>query len=166
MMVTFWFYDLYCNMWGSILSFNITFTQIYWFLSNFNDFSLNWFEIQLVIRRRVGRLWQATRTRITGFPCFPFSPFSSWCIIFLPFLDTRFCAVADEGNDYIYVMGGYYNKYKAYQYKVREKINWKKTFSIGHCPNYLPPPPMTPIRATWSSFFGSRNSRFESQFRT
>ena len=25
---------------------------------------------------------------------------------------------------------------------------------------------MTPIRATWSSFFGSRNSRFESQFRT
>ena len=28
------------------------------------------------------------------------------------------------------------------------------------------PPPMTPIRATWSSFFGSRNSRFESQFRT
>ena len=29
-----------------------------------------------------------------------------------------------------------------------------------------PPPPMTPIRATWSSFFGSQNSRFESQFRT
>ena len=29
-----------------------------------------------------------------------------------------------------------------------------------------PTPPMTPIRATWSSFFGSRNSRFESQFRT
>ena len=25
---------------------------------------------------------------------------------------------------------------------------------------------MTPIRATWSSFFGSRNSRFKSQFRT
>ena len=25
---------------------------------------------------------------------------------------------------------------------------------------------MTPIRATWSSFFGSQNSRFESQFRT
>ena len=41
----------------------------------------------------------------------------------------------------------------------------KKTFSFGHCPNYLTPP-MTPIRATWSSFFGSRNSRFESQFRT
>ena len=66
----------------SILSFNITFTQIYWFLSNFNYFFLNWFEIQLVIRRRVGRLWQATRTRITGFPCFPFLPFSSLCISF------------------------------------------------------------------------------------
>ena len=25
---------------------------------------------------------------------------------------------------------------------------------------------MTPIRATWSSFFGRQNSRFESQFRT
>ena len=51
---------------------------------------------------------------------------------------------------------------------IREEINWKKTFSFGHCPNYLPPlpPPMTPIRATWSSFFGSRNSRFESQCRT
>ena len=48
----------------------------------------------------------------------------------------------------------------------REDLNWKKTFSFGHCPNYLNPPPMTPIRATWSSFFGSRNSRFESQFRT
>ena len=42
---------------------------------------------------------------------------------------------------------------------------WKKTFSFGHCPNYLNPP-MTQIQATWSSFFGSRNSRFESQFRT
>ena len=32
----------------------------------------------------------------------------------------------------------------------------------------LPPPrpPPTPIRATWSSFSGSQNSRFESQFRT
>ena len=49
---------------------------------------------------------------------------------------------------------------------LREDINWKKTFSFGHCPNYLNPPPMTPIRATWSSFFGSQNSRFESQFRT
>ena len=29
-----------------------------------------------------------------------------------------------------------------------------------------PPPPITPIRATWPSFFGSQNSRFESQFRT
>ena len=28
------------------------------------------------------------------------------------------------------------------------------------------PPPLTPIRATWSFFFGSQNSRFESQLRT
>ena len=38
---------------------------------------------------------------------------------------------------------------------LREGLNEKKV-----------PPPMTPIRATWSSFYGSRNSRFESQFRT
>ena len=49
---------------------------------------------------------------------------------------------------------------------VREGVKEKKTFSFGHCPNYLNPPPMIPIRATWSSFFGSRNSRFQSQFRT
>ena len=42
----------------------------------------------------------------------------------------------------------------------------KKTFSFGHCPNYLDPPTMTPIRATLSSFFRSQNSRFESQFKT
>ena len=33
-------------------------------------------------------------------------------------------------------------------------------FSFGHCPNYLNP------RATWSSFFGRQNSRFESQPKT
>ena len=44
---------------------------------------------------------------------------------------------------------------------VREGINEKKTFSFGHCLNYLtpPPPPMTQIRATWSSFF--RKSKFK-----
>ena len=31
----------------------------------------------------------------------------------------------------------------------------KKTFSFGHCPNHLNPP-LTPIRATWSSFFTSK----------
>ena len=56
--------------------------------------------------------------------------------------------------------------YQYYPFTIREGVNWKKTFSFGHCPNYLNPPPMTPIQATWSSFFGSRNSRFESQFRT
>ena len=44
-----------------------------------------------------------------------------YCIIIIK----RFCAVADEGNDYIYVMGGYYNKYKAYQYKVSD-------FNLNH----------------------------------
>ena len=50
---------------------------------------------------------------------------------------------------------------------LREGVNGKKTFSFGHCPNPLnSPPPITPIRATWSSFFGSQNSRFEIQFWT
>ena len=53
------------------------------------------------------------------------------------------------------------------QYFLREDLNRKKTFSFGHCPNHLnPPTPLTPIRAPWSFFFGSQNSRFESQFRT
>ena len=49
---------------------------------------------------------------------------------------------------------------------VKGRPQWKKTFSFGHCPNHLTLPPLTPIRATWSFFFGSQNSRFESQFRT
>ena len=36
--------------------------------------------------------------------------------------------------------------------RLREGINGKKTFSFGHCPNHLNPPPLTPIRATWSFF--------------
>ena len=42
----------------------------------------------------------------------------------------------------------------------------KKNVFFWALPEFPNPPPMTPIRATWSSFFGSRNSRFESQFRT
>ena len=38
------------------------------------------------------------------------------------------------------------------QVHLREGLNGKKTFSFGHCPNHLNPPPLTPIRAT-SSFF-------------
>ena len=41
---------------------------------------------------------------------------------------------------------------------IREDIKEKKTFSFGHCPNYLN---LIPIRATWSFFFGRQNSRFE-----
>ena len=40
---------------------------------------------------------------------------------------------------------------------LREDIGTKKTFSFGHCPNHLNPPPLTPIRATWSSFFYAKN---------
>ena len=49
---------------------------------------------------------------------------------------------------------------------LREGLNEKNVFfrALPELPN--PPPPMTPIQATWSSFFGIRNSRFESQFRT
>ena len=48
---------------------------------------------------------------------------------------------------------------------VREDINEKKTFSFGHCPNHLTPP-LTPIRATWSFFFGRQKRRFSAYYRT
>ena len=48
---------------------------------------------------------------------------------------------------------------------LREDINRKKTFSFGHCPKHLNPPPLTPIRATWSFFFGLQNLRFASHLR-
>ena len=39
--------------------------------------------------------------------------------------------------------------------------SWKKRmFSFGHCPNFLSPPPLTPFRATCTSFFGRQNRRF------
>ena len=50
--------------------------------------------------------------------------------------------------------------------RLREGVNWKKTFSFGHCPNHLTPPPMTPIRATWSFFFGRQKRRFNAYYRT
>ena len=50
--------------------------------------------------------------------------------------------------------------------RLREGINEEKNVFFRALPELPKPPPMTPIRATWSSFFGSRNSRFESQFRT
>ena len=42
----------------------------------------------------------------------------------------------------------------------------KKNVFFRALPELPNPPPMTPIWATWSSFFGRQNSRFESQFRT
>ena len=49
---------------------------------------------------------------------------------------------------------------------LREDINSKKTFSFWHWPNHLNPPPMTPIRATWSFFFGRQKRRFSAYYRT
>ena len=49
--------------------------------------------------------------------------------------------------------------------RLREGFNEKKTFSFGHCPNHLNPPP-DPNAGNLVLFFGSQNSRFESQFRT
>ena len=55
---------------------------------------------------------------------------------------------------------------KAHLGPLREDINRKKTFSFGHCPNHLNPPPMTPIRATWSFSFGRQKRRFSAYYRT
>ena len=41
----------------------------------------------------------------------------------------------------------------------REDINWKKTFSFGHCPNYLTPPPHDPNSGNLVLFF--RKSKFK-----
>ena len=60
------------------------------------------------------------------------------------------CTVAQEVGKYIF----------------REGLNGKKTFSFGHCPNHLNPPPPDPNSGNLVLFFGSQNSRFESQFRT
>ena len=49
---------------------------------------------------------------------------------------------------------------------LREGLNKNKNVFFRALPESPPPPPLTPIRATWSSFFGRQNSRFESQFRT
>ena len=42
---------------------------------------------------------------------------------------------------------------------VREDLNWKKTFSFGHCPNYLNPPPHHPNSGNLVLFF--RTSKFK-----
>ena len=50
--------------------------------------------------------------------------------------------------------------------KIREDINEKKTFSFEHCPNHLTHTPWPHFGQLGPFFFGSQNSRFESQFRT
>ena len=42
----------------------------------------------------------------------------------------------------------------------------KKMFSFGHCPNYLSSPPLPPIRATCTTFFGRQKRRFSAYYRT
>ena len=46
--------------------------------------------------------------------------------------------------------------------RLREDINRKKTFSLGHCPNHLTTPPPDPNSGNLVLFFGRQNSRFES----
>ena len=44
--------------------------------------------------------------------------------------------------------------------EVREDINGKKTFSFGHCPNHLNPPPPDPNSGNLVLFFGRQKRRF------
>ena len=51
-------------------------------------------------------------------------------------------------------------------YRPKGRPQLKKNVFFRALPELPKPPPLTPIRATWSSFFGRQNSRFESEFRT
>ena len=43
---------------------------------------------------------------------------------------------------------------------IREDIKTKNTLQFGHCPNYLNPPPHSPIRATLPTLSGRQKRRF------
>ena len=74
---------------------------------------------------------------------------------------------SDEGVWRLYTWSRVLNTYYIEKtLRLREGINEEKNVFFRALPELPKPPPMTPIRATWSSFFGSRNSRFESQCRT
>ena len=74
---------------------------------------------------------------------------------------------SDEGVWRLYTWSRVLNTYYIEKtLRLREGINEEKNVFFRALPELPKPPPMTPIRATWSSFFRSRNSRFESQFRT
>ena len=49
---------------------------------------------------------------------------------------------------------------------IKGRPQLKKNVFFRALPESLKPPPLTPIRATWSSFFGRQNSRVESQPKT
>ena len=44
--------------------------------------------------------------------------------------------------------------------KIREDLNRKKNVFFWASPEPPEPPPLTPSRATWSSFFGRQKQRF------
>ena len=43
---------------------------------------------------------------------------------------------------------------------------WKKNVFFRALPESPKPPPLTPIRATWSFFFGRQKRRFSAYYRT
>ena len=93
------------------------------------------------------------------------------CIICFNFVHRDHIFKIYDGHFFIFKGFHQLNKIQAFTFIIleilREEINWKKNIFFRALPELpKPPPPMTPIRATWSSFFGSQNSRFESQFRT
>ena len=45
-------------------------------------------------------------------------------------------------------------------FNIREDINRKKTFSLGHCPNHLTTPPPDPYSGNSVLFFGRQKRRF------
>ena len=84
------------------------------------------------------------------------------CVHFLRGLQL-FTMIRQEGGKRDRLPG--WGRFSQQEGQLREEIHCK-TFSFGHCPNYLNPPPHDPNSGNLVLFFGSRNSRFESQFRT
>ena len=79
-------------------------------------------------------------------------------------LDGDGAGVEEDQHDHEPEPGGRLREREQGQNKGRGQL--KKNVFFRALPELPKSPPMTPIRATWFSFFGSRNSRFESQFRT
>ena len=93
--------------------------------------SWNWKEISLLIKKTVASSLRAGAARPVFISGAAHSPFS--------ILDTHLV------------------KLKTHSHLGKTSMK-KKTFSFGHCPNHLTPPPLPLIRATWSFF---RTSKFK-----